>query len=390
MTEGGKMIQYGRQLIEQEDIESVVSVLQSDFLTQGPVTEKFENAVAEYCGARYAIAANSATSSLHLAMMALEINRNDLIWTSAITFVATSNAALYCGAKVDFIDIDEQTLNLDISLLEKKLQQAEANSNLPTVLLVVHLAGAPADMLSISKLSERYNFKVVEDASHAVGSSFNSKKIGSCEYSLLSIFSFHPVKIITTAEGGVITTNDPSLNEKIRRLRTHGISRNDSFNDGREELWNYFQEDLGYNYRMTELSAALGLTQVSKIDRFVSRRNEISEQYKWELRKLPLKFQKFPENSKSSHHLFIIRLKLDQIKKTKKQIYFEYLENNINVNFHYIPVYRHPFYEKLGFKKNYCLEAERYFLDALSIPLHPGLSQDDIERVIGTTKSLVE
>ncbi len=384
------MIQYGRQLIEQEDIESVVSVLQSDFLTQGPVIEKFENAVAEYCGAKHAIAANSATSSLHLAMMALEINRNDLIWTSAITFVATSNAALYCGATVDFIDIDKQTLNLDVSLLEKKLQQAEANSNLPTVLIVVHLAGAPADMLSISKLSERYNFKVVEDASHAVGSSFNSKMIGSCEYSLLSIFSFHPVKIITTAEGGIITTNDHSLNEKIRRLRTHGISRNDSFNDGREELWNYFQEDLGYNYRMTELSAALGLTQVSKIDRFVSRRNEISEQYKWELRTLPLEFQKFPENAKSSYHLFIIRLKLDQIKKTKKQIYFEYLENNINVNFHYIPVYRHPFYEKLGFKKNHCLEAERYFLDALSIPVHPGLTQDDIERVIGTTRTLVE
>lgn len=383
------MIQYGKHIIEEDDIDSVISVLKSQFLTQGPVVGSFEAAVATYCGAKFAISSNSATSSLHLAMLALDISSKDLIWTSAITFVATSNAALYCGAKVDFLDIDKETFNLDVKALARKLEIAEASSSLPTLLVVVHLGGAPVDMEKIDRLSERYGFEVIEDASHAIGGSYESEKIGSCKWSKMCIFSFHPVKIITAGEGGVITTNDFELSAKVRTLRTHGIEPNQSADDKNEELWNYYQTGLGFNYRMTEIHAALGLSQVSKIDRFVKVRNEIANYYKEEFESLPVSVQSVPSGSYSSYHLFILRFDVVSLKKTKKAIYYEYQEQGINVNFHYIPVYRHPYYESLGFKKGYCQESERYFLDALSIPLHPGLSSSDVEFVAENTKKIV-
>jgi len=321
--------------------------------------------------------------------LALDISSKDLIWTSAVTFVATSNSALYCGAKVDFLDIDKETFNLDIEALSRKLEIAEANSSLPTLLVVVHLGGTPVDMEKVNKLSKRYGFEVVEDASHAIGGSCKSEKIGSCRWSKMCIFSFHPVKIITAGEGGVITTNDFELSAKVRSLRTHGIVPNQNADVENEELWNYSQIGLGFNYRMTEIHAALGLSQVSKIDRFVKVRNEIAHYYKQEFESLPVSVQSVPAGSYSSYHLFILRFDVASLKKTKKAIYYEYQEQGINVNFHYIPVYRHPYYEALGFKKGYCPESERYFLDAVSLPLHPGLSSSDVEFVAETTKKIV-
>ena len=378
-----KQIQYGRQQISEDDINAVVEVLRSDFLTQGPKTVLFENAMSKYCGANHAISVNSATSGLHLALKALEIGSGDLVWTSAITFVATSNAALYCGAEIDFVDINPETINISIDALELKLKEAKTKKKLPDVVIAVHMGGLPADLTKIHKLSLEYGFHVIEDASHAVGASYDNSKIGACKYSKMCVFSLHPVKIITSGEGGVVTTNDAELARRLSMHRTHGIVRSDNKSDREKiELWNYFQQDLGYNYRMSEIHAALGLSQSKKIDTFVASRNEIVSKYKLSLKDLPVNIQSFNYNALSSCHLFIIRLIIDEISCSKIDVYNFFIKNNIQVNFHYIPVYRHPYYEKLGFKKGYFPEAEKYFMDGLSLPLHPGLKKEDIEQTL--------
>jgi len=380
-------IQYGKQSISENDVDAVTEVLRSSFLTQGPVTENFERAIATYCDCKFAVAVNSATSGLHLALLAIGIENGDIVWTSAITFVATSNAALNCGASVDFVDIDAQTFNISIPKLRYKLDAARSLNKLPKVLIVVHMGGLCADMEEIDKLSKEFGFEIIEDASHAVGSSYNGVKVGACQYSRLRVFSFHPVKIITSAEGGIITTNDEGLSKKLVKLRTHGIVRNDGqINLDESELWNYYQDDLGHNYRMSELHAALGLSQSKNIDLFVDIRNKIAQTYKQILDKAPVNFQSWQYNAYSSYHLMIIRIDLDQVQMSKVQIYNQFLQNGIQANFHYIPVYRHPYYERLGFKKGYCDEAEAYFKDALSIPLHPTLKEIEIEKTIVTLK----
>lgn len=379
------LIQYGKQLISEKDVTAVAEVLRSSFLTQGPVTEHFERSIADYCNAKFAVAVNSATSALHLGLLAIGVGSGDLVWTSSITFVATSNAALNCGAEVDFVDIDPQSFNISILELRRKLEIARKQERLPKVLIVVHMAGLSAEMLEINELSQEFGFDVIEDASHAVGSSYGGVKVGACQYSRLCVFSFHPVKIITSAEGGMVTTNDERLANQLKKLRTHGIVRNDRHSDlGEDELWNYYQDDLGHNFRMSELHAALGLSQSKQIDAFVSTRNQIAENYKQQLANAPISFQSWHYDAYSSYHLMIIRLELTKINCTKVQVYQRFIQNGIQANFHYIPVYRHPYYERLGFKKGYCFEAEAYFKDALSIPLHPGLGKHEIEKTIET------
>lgn len=378
-----KVIQYGKQCISEDDIAAVVEVLNSSFLTQGPVVNNFERAMANYCGAEYAVAVNSATSALHLAMVTLGVGKGDLVWTSAITFVATSNAALHCGAEVDFIDIDSHTCNISISALRSKLEVARLKARLPKVLIVVHLGGLCADLAEIKALSLEFGFEIVEDASHAVGAVYKNVKVGACQYSRLCIFSFHPVKIITSAEGGLITTNDEEISEKLMKLRTHGIIRNDGkakLDEG--ELWNYYQDELGHNYRMSELHAALGLSQTENINSFVEARNETAKLYKKRLADAPLRFQSWRYDAYSSYHLMIIRIDMGKFNLSKVDVYNHLWQNGIQANFHYIPVYRHPYYEKLGFKKGYCPEAEAYFNDALSIPLHPTLSDADVNKTV--------
>lgn len=382
-----KFVQYGKQQISEDDIEAVVDVLRSDLLTQGPVTVAFEDAISKYCDVNYSVTVNSATSGLHLALRALDVGSGDIVWTSAITFVATSNAALYCGAEVDFVDIDKNTINICVKSLKHKLEDARKKNRLPKVVIAVHMGGLPSEMQKIHMLSLEYGFEVVEDASHAVGASYEDVKVGKCQYSKLCIFSLHPVKIITSGEGGVITTNDSKLAGKLSKLRTHGIMRAESNSDNdTEELWNYFQDELGYNYRMSEIHAALGLSQSKKIDEFVNRRSKIASQYKSIFSGLPIRLQKFDYSATSSWHLMIIRLNLSQINTSKVDVYEYFLRNRIQANFHYIPVYRHPFYQRMGFKKGYCPEAEKYFKDALSIPLHPGLTSDDFEKSVSTLK----
>lgn len=384
-------IQYGKQSISEEDVAAVAEVLRSSFLTQGPITDSFERSIANYCGSKFAVSVNSATSGLHLALLAIGVGNGDLVWTSAITFVATSNAALNCGAAIDFVDIHAQTFNISVPALRFKLEAAQAQKKLPKVLIVVHMGGLCAEMAEIDALSQEFGFEVIEDASHAVGASYGGVKVGACQFSRLCIFSFHPVKIITTAEGGMITTNDENLSKRLLKLRTHGIVRNNGqANLDESELWNYYQDELGHNFRMSELHAALGLSQSKNIDSFVDTRNKIAQVYRHKLANAPIAFQSWQYDSYSSYHLMIIRLDLDKIEMSKVQIYNQFLHNGIQANFHYIPVYRHPYYERLGFKKGYCAEAEAYFQDALSIPLHPSLKENEIEKTIHTLeKALV-
>lgn len=378
------MIPYGRQDIDQADIEAVVNVLRSDFLTQGPVVPAFENAVAEYCNAQYAVAVNSATSALHLACVALNIGPGDKVWTTPLTFVASANCALYCGASIDFVDVDPNTYNLCTTRLAEKLEAAEQAGALPKVVIPVHLTGQPCDMKAIHDLSLRYGFKVIEDASHAIGGKYLNEPIGNCRYSAITVFSFHPVKIITSAEGGMALTNDEDLAQKMRLLRSHGITTSlpEMKEQAADEIWNYQQIALGWNYRMTEIQAALGLSQLARLNQFVSQRHEIARRYDGLLEALPLKRPWQHPNSYSSYHLYVIRLDRSRSTRTQRHVYDAMRASGILVNLHYIPVYRQPYFERMGFAIGYCPQAEAYFEEALSIPMYPSLDSRQQELVV--------
>ena len=385
------MIPYGRQHINQADIDAVVEVLHSDFLTQGPAVPKFENAVSSYCNVKHAVAVNSATSALHIACLALGVGKGDIAWTSPITFVASANCALYCGAEIDFVDIDPQTYNLSVVCLKEKLVDAEKAGRLPKVVIPVHLCGQPCDMAGIHALSQQYGFKIIEDASHAIGGRYKSEPIGNCRYSNITVFSFHPVKIITTGEGGMALTNDEQLAKHMRLLRSHGITNEPLDMQPRpsEELWNYQQIDLGFNYRMTDIHAALGLSQMQRLNEFISKRHTIAAQYDQMLSILPVVTPWQHPDSYSSYHLYIIRLKLDEIKKTHRQVYEALRASGILVNLHYIPVYRQPYYEMMGFKLGYCAQAELFYSEVISIPMYPGFTDEQQNYVVAEIEKAI-
>lgn len=385
------VIPYGRQDINQEDIDAVVNVLLSDYLTQGPVVPAFEKAVADYCGAQHAVAVNSATSALHIACLALGVGNGDIVWTTPITFVASANCALYCGATVDFVDINPSTYNLSVERLEEKLIQAEKTGKLPKVVIPVHLCGQSCDMAGIHALSQKYGFRIIEDASHAIGGKYKGEPVGNCRYSDITIFSFHPVKIITTGEGGMAVTNDSALAKHLRLLRSHGISSTPEDMQPRpsQEIWNYQQLDLGFNYRMTDIHAALGLSQMQRLDEFVTKRHAIAKRYDQRLSDLPVVTPWQHPDGFSSYHLYVIRLKLDAINKTHRQVYEALRAAGILVNLHYIPVYRQPYYEKMGFNEGCCPEAERYYMEAISIPMYYGLIDVQQDRVMGELRNAI-
>ena len=377
------MIPYGRQDINQEDIDAVVKVLQSDFLTQGPVVPAFERAVATYCGVEYSVAVNSATSALHIACLALGVSKGDIVWTSPITFVASANCALYCGASIDFVDIDPTTYNMSMECLTEKLAQAEKDGCLPKVVIPVHLCGQSCDMAGIHALSLKYNFKIIEDASHAIGGSYKDEAIGSCRYSDITVLSFHPVKIITTGEGGMAVTNDESIAQRMKLLRSHGITRDEeTMTHEPDGPWYYQQIDLGFNYRMTDLQAALGLSQMKRLDEFVTKRHEVSQRYDELLTGFPIKIVCEHSENYSALHLYVIRLQLDKIEKSHREVFESLRKDGIGVNLHYVPVYHQPYYANFGFEVGYCLEAERYYSEAISLPIYPRLTELQQNKVI--------
>jgi UDP-4-amino-4,6-dideoxy-N-acetyl-beta-L-altrosamine transaminase len=383
-----KKINYGRQDISNADIDAVVDVLRSDFLTQGPVVPKFERAICDYVGASYSVVVNSATSALHIACLALDVGPGDIVWTAATTFVASANCALYCGANIDFVDIEPFTYNISVSALTEKLEQAEKSGLLPKVLVVVHMCGMSSDMLAISLLGERYGFKIIEDASHGLGGVYKGEAVGSCRYSSITVFSFHPVKMITTGEGGAAVTNDANLARSMRIYRSHGITSDPIYMDERpaDEIWNYQQIKLGFNYRMTDIQAALGVSQMGRLDEFVRIRNRIAQRYDEELEALSIQLPGRRDDTYSSYHLYVVRVKNTTVKSYQKRIYQRLLASGIVVNLHYIPVYRHPFYQGIGFDKGYCPESEAYFREALSIPIYTSLTDSDQTRVIDALK----
>jgi UDP-4-amino-4,6-dideoxy-N-acetyl-beta-L-altrosamine transaminase len=383
-------IPYGCQDISQGDIDAVVDVLRSDFLTQGPVIEKFEACLADYCKAKYAVAVNSATSALHLACLALGVGTRDIVWTSPITFVATANSALYCGATVDFVDIDFKTNNMSIAALKHKLEVARQTGCLPSVLIAVHMAGACCDMETIFDLSKEYGFKIIEDASHGIGGSYNGNKIGACTFSDITVLSFHPVKIITTGEGGAALTNDEEILKKLFLLRSHGVTRDiNQMTDMSEGGWFYQQIALGFNYRITDLQAALGVSQMSRIDYFVAKRNEIAQRYNTYLSGLPLELPVDSIGIYSSFHLYIVKL-TDKSTIDRRELYDGLRNSNIGVNVHYIPVHLQPYYKEMGFLAGDFPEAERYYNRAISLPLHPKLTVDDQDYVIRKLSELLK
>jgi len=373
------MIPYGRQDIRQEDIDNIVNVLKSDFLTQGPQVPAFEAAVAKSTNAAHAVAVNSATSALHIACLALGLGRGDLLWTSPITFVASSNVGLLCGADVDFVDVQPDTSNMCPKALAEKLAAAKAAGRLPKILIPVHMCGQSCDMEAISALAHDYGVRVIEDASHAIGGSYHGAPVGDCRYSDITVFSFHPVKIITTAEGGLATTQDPDLAQKMQLFRSHGITRDENLMQGESHgPWYYQQVELGLNYRMTELQAALGVTQMHRLEEYVETRNAIATRYDAALGNLPLKRPGRQTNTISAVHLYVIR-----VDATRRRAVFEALRaSGIGVNVHYIPVHTQPYYQKLGFREGMFPNAEAYYSSAISIPVYPGLSDADFETVV--------
>jgi UDP-4-amino-4,6-dideoxy-N-acetyl-beta-L-altrosamine transaminase len=384
------MIPYGRQDITQADIDAVVSVLQSDFLTQGPVVPRFEESVATHVGVKHALAVNSATSALHIACLALELGPSDWLWTTSITFVASANCGLYCGAKVDFVDIDPATYNISTAALEAKLYDAEKQARLPKVLVAVHLCGQPCDMENIHALGQKYGFKIIEDASHAIGGKYKGEFIGNCRYSDVTIFSFHPVKIITTAEGGMAVTNSDELSSQMALLRSHGITRDaEQMTHAPDGPWYYQQIGLGFNYRMTELQAALGVSQMERLDAYVSRRHALARRYDQLLQSLPVTTPWQHEDSYSGLHLYVIRLKLQKIDKSHCEVFDLLREHGIGVNLHYIPVHTQPYYRRMGFKQGDFPQAERYYAEAISLPMYQTLSDEQQDQVVSVLQKVL-
>lgn len=385
------MIPYGRQDISQADIDAVVNVLRSDWLTQGPTVPRFEQAVASFVNAQHAVATNSSTSSLHIACLALDLGPGDWLWTSPNTFVASANAGLYCGAQVDFVDIDPRTYNMSVERLTEKLVQAKLKNKLPKIVIPVHFAGQSCDMAAIYTLAQQYGFRIIEDASHAIGGKYQDELVGNCRYSDITVFSFHPVKIITTGEGGISITNNAKLAEKMMRYRSHGITSSKELMQARpeNEIWNYQQVDLGFNYRMTDIQAALGISQLLRVGEFIKRRHEIAHNYQEAFAELPITIPWQQPDVVSSYHLFQVRIRENQCGKNQKYVYNKLLQAGIGVNLHYIPVYRQPYYELMGFIAGYCPEAELHHQEAISIPIHAALSEvaqryviDEITRVL--------
>ena len=377
------MIPYGRQEITQADIDAVTAVLNSDFLTQGPQVPCFEQIVATHVGAKYAVAVNSATSALHIACLALGLGAGDWLWTTPITFVASANCGLYCGAQVDFVDIDPRTYNLCPRNLEAKLIQAEKSGMLPKVIVAVHLCGQSCDMAAIYALGQKYGFRIIEDASHAIGGKYKNEYIGNCRFSDITVFSFHPVKIITTAEGGMALTNSDALAYKMTLLRSHGITRDPMrMTQEVDGPWYYQQIDLGYNYRMTELQAALGVSQMQRLDTYVARRHELATRYDQLLADLPVITPWQHSDSYSGMHLYVIRLKLEKIRKTHPQVFDALREQGIGVNLHYIPVHTHPYYQRMGFKMGDFLYAEQYYSEAISLPIYQTMTDAQQDRIV--------
>lgn len=382
------MIPYGRQSISQADIDAVVEVLRSDFLTQGPKVGAFEEAVATLCKAKYAVAVNSATSALHIACLALEVGAGDVVWTSPITFVASANCALYCGATVDFVDIEASTGNISVVALETKLQKAKEENKLPKVVIPVHLAGLSCEMDAIYELSKTYGFKIIEDASHAIGATYQRAAIGNCRFSDITIFSFHPVKIVTTAEGGMALTNNKDLARKMELLRSHGISRDEGeMTEASHGDWYYQQLLLGFNYRLTELQAALGLSQLSRLESFVAERLQLANRYDELLADLPLAVPARKLDTTSALHLYTIRLR----DKEKRALVFHKLRNaGIGANVHYIPVHTQPYYQTLGFKQGDFPVAEDFYQRIISLPLYPDLSLEKQDFIVATLKQALQ
>jgi UDP-4-amino-4,6-dideoxy-N-acetyl-beta-L-altrosamine transaminase len=404
-------ISYGRQSMDDRDIFSVVKTLRSDYLTQGPRIKQFEELLAEYCGAKYAVAVSSGTAALHIACLAAGFGKGDILWTSPNTFVASANCALYCGAKPDFVDINSLTYNMDVDKLETKLIEASKTDTLPKVVIPVHFAGQSCEMERIYALSKEYNFKIIEDACHALGGSYKNKKIGSCEFSDMTVFSFHPVKTLTTGEGGMILTNNEELYEKLLLLRTHGITKTpEKFTNKRLAIgnsyitnpqaaidnrqtaspWYYQQIDLGMNYRITDIQASLGISQLKRIDDFVSKRYELAQQYNKSLSGLPLILPYLHPDNYSAFHLYVVRLKLDKINKTRKEVFGFLREKGIGVNVHYIPVHIQPYYKKQGFEYGQYPEAEKYYEEALTIPLFPSITEKEQHKVIDSLREVLQ
>lgn len=384
-------IPYGRQDISNQDIDEVVAVLRSDWLTQGPAIERFEKTVADFCGVRYAIAMSNATTALHAACLAAEMGPGETLWTSPNTFVASANCALYCGAKVDFVDIDERTYNLSVPALASKLKAAKAAGSLPKVLIPVHFSGQSCDMHAIGTLAREYGVTVIEDAAHAIGGCYGDKPIGNCAHSKAAIFSFHPVKIITTGEGGMVVTNDTAFYEQLKLLRSHGITRDpDLMTEASHGPWYYQQVQLGFNFRITDIQAALGTSQMGRLKQFISRRHELADRYENRLAGLPLTLPYQAPGARSSWHLYVIRLQLARIQKSHRQVFEALRAKDIGVNLHYIPVHIQPHYRKMGFKSGDFPQAERYYSEAISIPMYSGLSDSDQDRVVAALTDILQ
>ena len=386
-----KFIPYGKQDINEEDIQMVVEILQSDWITQGPTIERFEQTVADYCGVRYAVAVSSATAALHIACLATGLGSGDLLWTSPNTFVASANCGLYCGSNVDFVDIDPRTYNISIAALGHKLETAKRTGKLPKVLIPVHFAGQSCEMADIAEMANRYGIVIIEDAAHSIGGRYRDTKVGACSYSDMAVFSFHPVKIITTGEGGMVLTNRKELYEKLIRLRTHGITRNPEFMEGESHgPWYYQQIELGFNYRMTDIQAALGTSQMKRLDEFIQRRHFLADRYNELFDGLPLTLPWQHPDTYSAYHLYVIKLNLKKIKKTHRQVFEALRAENIGVNLHYIPVHLQPYYQRLGFRKGDFPEAERYYSEAISLPLFVGLTEEEQDYIAAKLEEVLQ
>jgi UDP-4-amino-4,6-dideoxy-N-acetyl-beta-L-altrosamine transaminase len=381
------MIPYGKHLVDEQDIDAVVDVLRNQFLTQGAIVPQFEQALCDYTGCQYATAVNSATSGLHVACLAIGVGQGDIVWTVPNSFVASANCALYCGANIDFVDIDVATRNIDIDALANKLIRAAQSNSLPKALIVVHFSGLSCDMQIIHALTQQYAIVLIEDAAHALGGSYQQQKVGGCQYSDMSVLSFHPVKSITSAEGGAVLTNNKSYDDKIKLFAKHGVTR-----DVKQMVteshgpWYYQQLELGYNYRLSDLHAALGLSQLSKLDTFINRRTELALRYQKMLIDLPIKLPVFNNNSNSAWHIYMVEL----IRHDRKTVFEQLHAKGIGVNVHYIPIHLHPYYQRMGFKQGDFPIAENFYNNVLTLPLFPSLSDEQQTSVIDVLHEVLQ